>query len=148
MMWPTCYQRAAASTFNVYKAVVTCVILLPTLNSPFAVLRCLLSLQLLWCAGVPVQWDAYFSQVGASVGQPSLRAIVNRFSGVPGAIGLHAGLPAAEAFPITSMHCTLRDGTQVTIDNPETVRLPVSAALNACSCCSTALVETLPLTNV
>jgi hypothetical protein len=76
-----------------------------------------------------VQWDAYFSQVGASVGQPSLRAIVNRFSGVPGAIGLHAGLPAAEAFPITSMHCTLRDGTQVTIDKPETVRLPVSGAL-------------------
>jgi hypothetical protein len=71
-----------------------------------------------------VQWDAYFSQCGASVGQPSLRAIVNRFSGVPGAIGLHAGLPAAEAFPITSMSYTLRDGTQVTIDNPETVRIP------------------------
>lgn len=83
-----------------------------------------------------MQWDAYFSQCGASVGQPSLRAIVNRFSGVPGAIGLHAGLPAAEAFPITSMHCTLRDGTQVTIDNPETVRLPVSGALNAYICCS------------
>jgi hypothetical protein len=91
-----------------------------------------------------VQWDAYFSQVGASVGQPSLRAIVNRFSGVPGAIGLHAGLPAAEAFPITSMHCTLRDGTQVTIDNPETVSYPVSGALSACSCCPIVICRCIP----
>lgn len=70
-----------------------------------------------------MQWDAHMSQCGAGVGQPSLRAIVNRFTGVPGVIGLHAGLPAAEAFPITSMSYTLRDGTQVSIDDPETVRV-------------------------
>jgi hypothetical protein len=79
--------------------------------------------EVLCIAGVPVCWDAYLSRCGAAVGQPSLRAIVNRFSGVPGSIGLHAGLPAPEAFPITRMSCTLRDGTEVTIDNPETVRL-------------------------
>lgn len=84
-------------------------------------------------AGEPVQWDDYLSQCGAAMGQPSLRAIVNRFSGVPGVIGLHAGLPAAEAFPITSMSYTLRDGTQVTIDDPGTVRHPTASGLRHCA---------------
>ena len=42
--------------------------------------------------------------------------------GQAGIIGLHGGLPAGSAFPITSLSFTLRDGTSATIDDPAKVR--------------------------
>ena len=54
--------------------------------------------------------------------------------GQPGIIGLHGGLPAGSAFPITSLSFTLRDGTTATIDDPAKVciaHLPVG-----CHCCN------------
>ena len=69
-----------------------------------------------------MDWDAHLSSEGAARAPPELRAIVNRFSGIPGIITLHGGFPPGEAFPIASMSFTLRDGTKVNVDDPAKVR--------------------------
>ena len=76
----------------------------------------------------PVDWPGQFSGEALDRSLPSLRVIISQFQGVPGIIGLHGGLPAASAFPITSMSFTLRDGTTATIDDPVKVRTQLWAA--------------------
>lgn len=79
-------------------------------------------------AGATVNWGEHLSAEGAAREQPTLRIIASRYTGIPGVIGLHGGFPAAEAFPITQLSYTLRDGTSVSIDDPA----KVGAALYAC----------------
>ena len=69
-----------------------------------------------------VDWDGHLSAEGEKRVLPSLRVIISQFQGQPGIIGLHGGLPAGSAFPITSLSFTLRDGTTATIDDPTKVR--------------------------
>jgi phage I-like protein len=69
-----------------------------------------------------VDWDGHLSAEGEKRVLPSLRVIISQFQGQPGIIGLHGGLPAGSAFPITSLSFTLRDGTTATIDDPTQVR--------------------------
>ena len=68
-----------------------------------------------------MDWAGHFSRGGAERTLPSLRVIISQFQGMPGIIGLHGGLPAPSAFPITSLSFTLRDGTSATIDDPAKV---------------------------
>lgn len=70
-----------------------------------------------------MDWLNHYSVEGAERSLPSLRIIISQFQGIPGIIGLHGGLPAASAFPITSMSFTLRDGTVSTIDDPAKVSM-------------------------
>jgi hypothetical protein len=58
------------------------------------------------------------SSEGRARQMAGLRKLVTTFAGVPGIIGLHAGLPPASAFPITEMSFTLRDGQKVVVDDP------------------------------
>lgn len=65
-----------------------------------------------------VDWASHFSREALARTLPTLRVIISQFQGMPGVIGLHGGLPAPSAFPITSLSFTLRDGTTATIDDP------------------------------
>ena len=55
--------------------------------------------------------------------------MLDALQGQPGIIGLHGGLPAGSAFPITSLSFTLRDGTSATIDDPAKVCCPHTTAV-------------------
>lgn len=76
-----------------------------------------------------VDWASHFSREAADRSLPSLRVIISQFQGMPGVIGLHGGLPAPTAFPITSLSFTLRDGTTATIDDPVKVRSKIGVAV-------------------
>lgn len=69
----------------------------------------------------PVDYAQYFGQEGNSRQLASLRVLLSAFTGVPGIIGLHGGLPPADAFPFTDMSFTLRDGTKLHINDPAQV---------------------------
>ena len=79
-----------------------------------------------------VNWDGHFSAEGEKRELPHLRVIISQFQGQPGIIGLHGGLPAASAFPITSLSFTLRDGTTATIDDPTKVCCCVETCAQSC----------------
>ncbi len=79
---------------------------------------CLAALVVDTHAGAAVNWDEHLSAEGVAREPPTLRIIASRYTGIPGVIGLHGGFPAAEAFPITQLSYTLRDGTSVSIDDP------------------------------
>ena len=69
----------------------------------------------------PVDYSQHFGQEGNSRQLASLRVLLSAFTGVPGIIGLHGGLPPADAFPFTDMSFTLRDGTKLHISDPAQV---------------------------
>lgn len=69
----------------------------------------------------PVDWAEHFSEEGRARQLASLRVLLSAFTGVPGIIGLHGGLPPADAFPFTDMSFTLRDGTKMHITDPAQV---------------------------
>ena len=68
-----------------------------------------------------VDWQSHFGEEGRARQLASLRVLLSAFTGVPGIIGLHGGLPPADAFPFTDMSFTLRDGTKMHISNPTQV---------------------------
>ncbi len=49
-----------------------------------------------------IDWEARWSDIARRRHAPKLQAIVLRFFGQPGVIGMHGGLPPAEAFPFTT----------------------------------------------
>ena len=69
-------------------------------------------------APMSVDWSQHFSEEGSLRQLASLRVLLSTFSGIPGVVGLHGGLPAADAFPFTEMSFTLRDGSKVVVDDP------------------------------
>ena len=69
----------------------------------------------------PVNYTQHFGHEGRARQLASLRVLLSAFTGVPGIIGLHGGLPPADAFPFTEMSFTLRDGTKLEIKEPEQV---------------------------
>ena len=69
----------------------------------------------------PVDYTQHFGQEGHARQLASLRVLLSAFTGVPGIIGLHGGLPPADAFPFTEMSFTLRDGTKLQITDPAQV---------------------------
>jgi len=69
----------------------------------------------------PVDYTQHFGQEGHARQLASLRVLLSAFTGVPGIIGLHGGLPPADAFPFTEMSFTLRDGTKMQITDPAQV---------------------------
>ena len=77
----------------------------------------------------PVDWNDHFGEEGRARQLASLRVLLSAFTGVPGIIGLHGGLPPADAFPFTDMSFTLRDGTKKHISDPAQV-LNFAAALH------------------
>ncbi len=68
-----------------------------------------------------VDYTQHFGQEGHARKLASLRVLLSAFTGVPGIIGLHGGLPPADAFPFTEMSFTLRDGTKMQISDPAQV---------------------------
>lgn len=68
-----------------------------------------------------VDYTQHFGQEGHARKLASLRVLLSAFTGVPGIIGLHGGLPPADAFPFTEMSFTLRDGTKMQITDPTQV---------------------------
>jgi hypothetical protein len=72
--------------------------------------------------GAIQDYDNYCSEEGRSRGMPALRTLVTTFTGVPGIIGLHGGLPPATAFPFTEISIKLRDGSSFEINDPAKVR--------------------------
>ena len=70
-----------------------------------------------------VDYSQHFGQEGHARQLASLRVLLSAFTGVPGIIGLHGGLPPADAFPFTEMSFTLRDGTKMQISDPAQVTL-------------------------
>ena len=86
-----------------------------------------------------MDWGSHFSREAEERTLPSLRIITSQFQGRAGVISMHGGMPAASAFPITSMSFTLRDGTTATIDDPAKVRpetpgqgRPIRSGLSEC----------------
>ena len=77
----------------------------------------------------PVDYSQHFGQEGQARQLASLRVLLSAFTGVPGIIGLHGGLPPADAFPFTEMSFTLRDGTKVEIKEPAQVQFSTLSAL-------------------
>ena len=69
-------------------------------------------------APVSVDWSQHLSEEGSLRQLASLRVLLSTFSGIPGVVGLHGGLPAADAFPFTEMSFTLRDGSKVVVNDP------------------------------
>ena len=69
----------------------------------------------------PVDYASHFGDEGNARQLASLRVLLSAFTGVPGIIGLHGGLPPADAFPFTEMSFTLRDGTKLHITDPAQV---------------------------
>ena len=63
-------------------------------------------------AACPVDYSQHFGHEGQARQLASLRVLLSAFTGVPGIIGLHGGLPPTDAFPFTEMSFTLRDGTK------------------------------------
>lgn len=72
----------------------------------------------------PVDYSQHFGHEGQARQLASLRVLLSAFTGVPGIIGLHGGLPPADAFPFTEMSFTLRDGTKMEIKDPAQVHSP------------------------
>lgn len=70
----------------------------------------------------PVDYSQHFGHEGQARQLASLRVLLSAFTGVPGIIGLHGGLPPADAFPFTEMSFTLRNGTKLEIKDPEQVQ--------------------------
>ncbi len=68
-----------------------------------------------------VDYTQHFGQEGHARKLASLRVLLSAFTGVPGIIGLHGGLPPPDAFPFTEMSFTLRDGTKMHISDPAQV---------------------------
>ena len=83
----------------------------------------------------PVDWAEHFGEEGRARQLASLRVLLSAFTGVPGIIGLHGGLPPADAFPFTDMSFTLRDGTKMHITDPAQVWNSEIYALYAALCC-------------
>ena len=75
-------------------------------------------------APVSVNWSQHLSEEGSLRQLASLRVLLSTFSGIPGVVGLHGGLPAADAFPFTEMSFTLRDGSKVVVNDPVQVSCP------------------------
>ena len=73
-------------------------------------------------AACPVDYSQHFGHEGQARQLASLRVLLSAFTGVPGIIGLHGGLPPADAFPFTEMSFTLRDGTKMEIKDPAQVQ--------------------------
>eukprot|EP00891_Asterochloris_glomerata_P008351 jgi/Astpho2/8351/fgenesh1_pg.00122_%23_86_t len=69
-------------------------------------------------APVSVDWSQHLSEEGSLRQLASLRVLLSTFTGIPGVVGLHGGLPAADAFPFTEMSFTLRDGSKVVVNDP------------------------------
>ena len=46
-----------------------------------------------------------------------LSSLLFEFAGIPGIVGLHNGLPPAEAFPIESISLKLKSGRTVELDD-------------------------------
>ena len=69
-----------------------------------------------------VDFSQHFGHEGHARQLASLRVLLSAFTGVPGIIGLHGGLPPADAFPFTEMAFTLRDGTKMEIKDPAQVQ--------------------------
>lgn len=72
-------------------------------------------------APVSVDWSQHLSEEGSLRQLASLRVLLSTFTGIPGVVGLHGGLPAADAFPFTEMSFTLRDGSKVVVNDPAQV---------------------------
>ncbi|KAL3147261.1 hypothetical protein ABBQ32_002752 [Trebouxia sp. C0010 RCD-2024] len=72
-------------------------------------------------AACTVDYSRHFGHEGQARQLASLRVLLSAFTGVPGIIGLHGGLPPADAFPFTEMSFTLRDGTKMEIKDPAQV---------------------------
>ena len=81
---------------------------------------------------VPVDFSKHFGQEGHARKLASLRVLLSAFTGVPGIIGLHGGLPPPDAFPFTEMSFTLRDGTKMHIAEPS----QVTCSWRWCSTCA------------
>lgn len=83
-----------------------------------------------------VDYSRHFGQEGNSRQLASLRVLLSAFTGVPGIIGLHGGLPPADAFPFTDMSFTLRDGTKLHISDPAQVHCDGG---DPCTCVTSSL---------
>lgn len=75
-----------------------------------------------------VDFSQHFGHEGQARQLASLRVLLSAFTGVPGIIGLHGGLPPADAFPFTEMAFTLRDGTKMEIKDPAQVQSSTATA--------------------
>ncbi|KAI8473556.1 MAG: pyridoxal phosphate-dependent transferase [Monoraphidium minutum] len=56
---------------------------------------------------VSVDWDSLWSTQAKMLRPARVASIVERFSGVPGVVGMHGGLPPADTFPVASFHMDL-----------------------------------------
>ena len=72
---------------------------------------------------VAIDVESMLSREGRARQMDGLRKVVTAFSGIPGFIGLHGGLPPATAFPIKGVTLTLENGHKVEIDDPIKVRM-------------------------
>ena len=93
----------------------------------------------------PVDYNQHFGQEGHARQLASLRVLLSAFTGVPGIIGLHGGLPPADAFPFTEMSFTMRDGTKLQITDPAQVMTEHISAhalhLKVCRCSGLGIIQ-------
>ncbi|WIA37181.1 hypothetical protein OEZ86_014136 [Tetradesmus obliquus] len=55
-----------------------------------------------------VDWEQRWSREARRKQMPTLQSIVSKYQGAPGIIGMHGGLPPADAFPFSAFDCSLQ----------------------------------------
>lgn len=72
----------------------------------------------------PCDVEAHLSKEGKARNLSSLSEFIFRFSGIPGMVSLHGGLPNASIFPFKSMKVELGDGTWLDMSGKDKVTQP------------------------
>ena len=88
-------------------------------------------------ASIPCDIEAHLSREGKARNLSSLSKFIFSFSGIPGMVSLHGGLPNASIFPFKSMKVELGDGTWLDMSDKEKVTQSVP--------CLSVLAELLPV---
>uniref|UniRef100_A0A383VSP6 Aminotransferase class I/classII large domain-containing protein n=1 Tax=Tetradesmus obliquus TaxID=3088 RepID=A0A383VSP6_TETOB len=58
-----------------------------------------------------VDWEQRWSREARRKQMPTLQSIVSKYQGAPGIIGMHGGLPPADAFPFSAFKCSLQSSS-------------------------------------
>lgn len=72
----------------------------------------------------PCNIDQHLSKEASARTLSSLSKFIFEFSGIPGMVGLHGGLPPASIFPFKSMKVQLEDGTWLDMSDKDKVHRP------------------------
>ena len=71
----------------------------------------------------PCNVESHLSKEASARTLSSLSKFIFEFSGIPGMVGLHGGLPPASIFPFKGMKLQLEDGTWLDLSSADKVHI-------------------------